>query len=133
MAKRICSHIVIREPVDQISTLPDDVLVRILSLVPTEQAVTTRFLSKRWKSLRTLLAQLDLDYVSFCKSYNIKYEEHKNMRFHKFLEFVDYVFTHHQVKHLPRLRFAFNITHATHKQYGFKKNYSSEVRKLVRF
>ncbi|KAI3876438.1 hypothetical protein MKX03_028941 [Papaver bracteatum] len=122
--------IVIRDGMDQISKLPDDVLVRILSVVPTEQAVTTSLLSKRWKFLWTLLPELDFDYVSLCKSFNIVFEDHKKERFRGFLEFVDYVFVHHQVEHLQRLRFAFDI--AQRKNYSSDKIYASEVRRLVK-
>ncbi|RZC49420.1 hypothetical protein C5167_017846 [Papaver somniferum] len=122
--------IVERDGMDQISNLSDDVLVIILSLVPTEQAVTTSFLSKRWKFLWNLLPELDFDYVSFCKSFGIVFEGNKKERFRGFLEFVDYVFTHHQVEHLQRLRFAFDIDRR--KNYATDKNYASEVRRLVR-
>ncbi|KAI3871442.1 hypothetical protein MKX03_020412 [Papaver bracteatum] len=122
--------IVIRDGMDQISKLPDDVLVRIIFVVPTKQAFTTSLLSKRWKFLWTLLLELDFDYVSFCKSFNIVFEDHKKERFRGFLEFVDYVFLHHQVGHLQKLRLAFDITRR--KNYASDKIYASEVRRLVK-
>ncbi|KAI3890024.1 hypothetical protein MKW92_042731 [Papaver armeniacum] len=111
--------IVRRDGMDRISNFPDDLLVRILPLVPTEQVVTTIFLSQRWKSLWTLLPELDFDYVSFCKSFGIVLEHRKKERFCGFLEFVDYVFTHHQVEHLDMLRFGFDISR--HKNMLLKK------------
>ncbi|XP_026417473.1 putative F-box protein At3g58860 [Papaver somniferum] len=123
--------IVRRDEMDHTSNLPDDLLVIILSLVPTEQAITTSFLSHRWKFFWNLLPELDFDYASFCKSFGIVLEHSKKERFRGFLDFVDYVFTHHQVKHLYRLRFGFDISR--HKNYAFDKNYSSEVRRLFRF
>ncbi|KAI3890023.1 hypothetical protein MKW92_042730 [Papaver armeniacum] len=64
----------------------------------------------KWKSLWTLLPELDFDYVRFCKSFGIVLEHRKKERFRGFLEFVDYVFTHYQVKHLHRLQFGFDIS-----------------------
>ncbi|XP_033145125.1 putative FBD-associated F-box protein At1g05080 [Brassica rapa] len=44
---------------DRISALPDDLLVRILLLVPTKDAVATMILSKRWRSIWTMVPKLD--------------------------------------------------------------------------
>ncbi|KAF2555347.1 hypothetical protein F2Q68_00016013 [Brassica cretica] len=44
---------------DTISGLPYELLVRILSLVPTKAAVSTCILSKRWKFLWMSLPKLD--------------------------------------------------------------------------
>ncbi|KAI3923967.1 hypothetical protein MKW92_019749 [Papaver armeniacum] len=79
--------IVGRDGMDRISNFPDDLLVRILPLVPIEQAVTASYLSQRWKSLWTLLPELDFHYVSFCKSFGIVLEHRKKERFRGFFEF----------------------------------------------
>ncbi|XP_048610886.1 putative FBD-associated F-box protein At1g05080 isoform X1 [Brassica napus] len=44
---------------DRISALPDDLLVRILLLVPTKDALATMILSKRWRSIWTMVPKLD--------------------------------------------------------------------------
>ncbi|KAK4482098.1 hypothetical protein RD792_011549, partial [Penstemon davidsonii] len=44
---------------DLISQLPDEVLGRILSFVPVEDAVRTNILSKRWKGIWMLITNLD--------------------------------------------------------------------------
>ncbi|XP_023643364.1 putative FBD-associated F-box protein At1g05080 [Capsella rubella] len=77
---------------DMISELPDDLLVRILSLVPIKYAVATMFLSKRWLSVWTMIPTLEYqdydieDYVD----YNVDYHDHavwnfldQSMQLHK--------------------------------------------------
>ncbi|VYS56940.1 unnamed protein product [Arabidopsis thaliana] len=44
---------------DRISALPDDLLLQILCLIPTKDAVTTMILSKRWRFLWTMLPKLE--------------------------------------------------------------------------
>ncbi|XP_057429993.1 F-box protein At4g09920-like isoform X2 [Lotus japonicus] len=51
--------------VDRISKLPDEVLCHILSFLPTEEAVTTILLSKRWRPLWPSLSTLDFDDFRF--------------------------------------------------------------------
>ncbi|WOH11818.1 hypothetical protein DCAR_0831311 [Daucus carota subsp. sativus] len=46
--------------VDIISTLPDDLLGRIISLLPTKDAIGTAVLSSRWKNLMDFVPVLDL-------------------------------------------------------------------------
>ncbi|RID66658.1 hypothetical protein BRARA_D01780 [Brassica rapa] len=45
---------------DSISSLPDEVLGKVLSLLPTKQAASTLVLSKRWRNLLSLVDSLDL-------------------------------------------------------------------------
>ncbi|KAF3555250.1 hypothetical protein F2Q69_00016937 [Brassica cretica] len=49
-----------RVSTDSISSLPDEVLGKVLSLLPTEQAASTSVLSKRWRNLLSLVDSLDL-------------------------------------------------------------------------
>ncbi|GKA09651.1 F-box/RNI-like superfamily protein [Tanacetum coccineum] len=46
---------------DKISLLPDDVIIHILSFIPTKHAVATSILSSRWVNLWTFLPFIDLD------------------------------------------------------------------------
>ncbi|XP_027348301.1 FBD-associated F-box protein At4g10400-like [Abrus precatorius] len=51
--------------VDRVSALPDFILYKILSFLPTKQAVATSVLSKRWRPLWFSLPTLDLDDKAF--------------------------------------------------------------------
>ncbi|KAI3942959.1 hypothetical protein MKW98_005471 [Papaver atlanticum] len=104
-----------------ISNLPDDVLVRILSFVPAEQALATSILSKRWKSVWTLLPTLNLDFIQFSERFgNLSLDVRKR----RFLEFVEHVLFLRNAEQLPNLRLAFNINEF--------KDYSLKLRLLVR-
>ncbi|KAL0793751.1 hypothetical protein Bca101_065128 [Brassica carinata] len=46
---------------DRLSHLPDDLLIKILSFVPTKDSVSMSILSKRWLSLWTLVPRLIFD------------------------------------------------------------------------
>ncbi|KAG7547383.1 F-box domain [Arabidopsis suecica] len=67
-----------------ISDLPDDLLVKILLLVPTKDAVATMILSKRWLSIWTMMPKLnykDNKKDSECKS--VLQFIHKSLKIHK--------------------------------------------------
>lgn len=49
-----------REHVDLISTLPDDILCRIISLLPSKDGIRTTILSSRWKNLMDFVPILDI-------------------------------------------------------------------------
>lgn len=50
---------------DRISELPDALLLKILSYLPTKKVVTTMVLSKRWKYLYTFVPTLEYDHNSY--------------------------------------------------------------------
>lgn len=64
---------------DRISSLPDEVLGHMLSFLPTEQAVSTSLLSKRWRTVFLLVSTLDLDYELKPRNYGPR----------NFMDFVD--------------------------------------------
>ncbi|KAF2553819.1 hypothetical protein F2Q68_00037040 [Brassica cretica] len=45
---------------DKVSPFPDDLLLKILSYLPTNEVRITSVLSKRWRSLWMLLPKLEL-------------------------------------------------------------------------
>ncbi|XP_021732057.1 F-box protein At4g22280-like [Chenopodium quinoa] len=49
------------EGIDRINSLPDKILVHILSFLPTKHAVGSSILSRRWRYLFTLLTNFDFD------------------------------------------------------------------------
>ncbi|PWA93275.1 FBD-like protein [Artemisia annua] len=49
------------ENLDRLTSLPEDILSQILSLMPTKFAVRTSILSKRWRYTWTLIRNLDFD------------------------------------------------------------------------
>lgn len=54
-----------REEEDMISNLPDALISKVLSYLPTEEAVRTSVLSSRWKSLWLFISAIDLDTCTF--------------------------------------------------------------------
>ncbi|KAG7538235.1 F-box domain [Arabidopsis suecica] len=60
---------------DRISQLPDDLLLRILSFIPTSDAISTSLLSKRWKFLWKMMPTLDLDEDSCRNLGSLRFDE----------------------------------------------------------
>lgn len=53
---------------DRISHLPEEIISKILSFLPTRNVMRTMFLSKSWKSLWILVPRLEFDDVTHCTS-----------------------------------------------------------------
>uniref|UniRef100_A0A1J3GD10 Putative FBD-associated F-box protein n=1 Tax=Noccaea caerulescens TaxID=107243 RepID=A0A1J3GD10_NOCCA len=65
---------------DRISNLSDDLLLKIVSSLPTKNVVATMILSKRWRFLWTMVPRLDFDY-----GYKIEPSD----EYGKFVKYVD--------------------------------------------
>ncbi|CAI9099091.1 OLC1v1035862C1 [Oldenlandia corymbosa var. corymbosa] len=78
--------------VDRISDLHDSLLCYILCFLPTKFAVATSVLSRRWKSIWTMVTTLNFDYSNF----NVE----KTTKISKFVDFVNNVLLHLDVGRL---------------------------------
>lgn len=74
LEERICE--------DRISELPDDLIVAILSLIPTKDAVATMFLSKRWLWIWTMVPILEYKDEKERRN-SVWWFLHKSMQYHK--------------------------------------------------
>ncbi|ESQ54653.1 hypothetical protein EUTSA_v10025404mg [Eutrema salsugineum] len=80
---------------DRISNLPDEILGKILSLIPTKLAASTAVLSKRWMNLLPLVDSLDFDESMLLYPDRKDGEEEptsiesRRRRRHRFSDFVD--------------------------------------------
>ncbi|XP_059297303.1 F-box/LRR-repeat protein At3g03360-like [Lycium ferocissimum] len=89
-------NIQVTETLDRISQLPDPLLVQILSLLPTEDAVTSCILSKRWHYLWTAIH----NFLFSNKNYN---------RVQNFISFVDHVLTHSTCSKIKKFQLDFEV------------------------
>ncbi|KAJ4875391.1 putative FBD-associated F-box protein [Raphanus sativus] len=83
---------------DRISQLPDELLLRILSLMPLQDVADTMLLSKRWQFLWLMVPALTFDYFD----YKLFDEELSNKEFSLYVE--RYLFLH-EAPAIDALRF----------------------------
>ncbi|XP_065862318.1 F-box/FBD/LRR-repeat protein At4g26340-like isoform X2 [Euphorbia lathyris] len=78
--------------IDRISKFPDEILGKILSYLPTKEAVATSVLSKRWEHLWTLTSDLD-----FSDNWLMQYKDENDrmIKMMSFLKYVDRVIFYH--------------------------------------
>ncbi|XP_010436349.1 PREDICTED: putative F-box/LRR-repeat protein At5g25860 [Camelina sativa] len=65
---------------DAISSLPDEILAKILSYLPTKRAASTSVLSKRWRTLFSLMNHLFPSHLDFDDSYFLNPKLSKQQR-----------------------------------------------------
>ncbi|GKV14378.1 hypothetical protein SLEP1_g25273 [Rubroshorea leprosula] len=88
---------------DRISALPDEVLIHILSFLPTQNAVTTSVLSKRWRYLYTLVSSLDLMTDVYDDDRDLDEVEKAS----RFMNFVDRALFFRDIPSIVRFRLAY--------------------------
>lgn len=103
---------------DWLSTLPESLLITILSLLPTKEAVRTSVLSKRWIKLWTYIDNLNFDVsllppqLHYKKTYldrlrrELRYAK-KQQRAHLFITIVDQFMQAYRSIKIEKLRIAF--------------------------
>ncbi|XP_059623850.1 F-box/LRR-repeat protein At4g14103-like isoform X2 [Cornus florida] len=86
---------------DRISSLPDSLLVHILSFLPTKYAVGTSILSSRWKHLWASVPTLDFDG-------KLTFKPHSDMTSSNFMNFIDRVLFNHESSCIQKFRLKCN-------------------------
>ena len=104
----VCIYILV---VERFNSLPYSLLCHILSFLTTEQAVATTTLSKRWKSLWTVVPVLDFQYI---ERQNLKVLNQYHGNRVTFIQFVCRVFTLR--KPIPVKKFSLQV-HNQHVLY----------------
>ncbi|KAA8519879.1 hypothetical protein F0562_014211 [Nyssa sinensis] len=83
-----------KKSVDRISSLPDTVLVHILSFLPTKDAIKTTVLSKKWQFLWTLVPTLHFYDPKLLRNGDI----------HSFVNFIDQTLILHNAPKITKFR-----------------------------
>ncbi|KAG5376109.1 hypothetical protein IGI04_040705, partial [Brassica rapa subsp. trilocularis] len=83
---------------DKISSLSDDLLLKILSSLRTKDVLSTMFLSKRWKFLWTMVPKLDFAHGTSC------YDDTKE-EYTRFCQYVDRIAIARRVRELEINRY----------------------------
>ncbi|KAK9715245.1 hypothetical protein RND81_06G152400 [Saponaria officinalis] len=71
---------------DRISSLPDELLVNILSSLPTLSAVQTSILSSRWRHFYTLTRNLSFDDREYFGTASLAQSEERRLSFERFVD-----------------------------------------------
>ncbi|XP_060667911.1 F-box/FBD/LRR-repeat protein At4g26340-like [Ziziphus jujuba] len=75
---------------DRISELPEDIMVRIVSLLPLKEAAATSILSKRWRNIWTFTTNLDFhDEQTVNYLFNLPREDYHTLINHARLKYID--------------------------------------------
>ncbi|XP_078179548.1 putative F-box/LRR-repeat protein At3g59160 [Carex rostrata] len=97
--KRACMS---NDEFDMISSLPDEMLLHILSFLGIRDAVQTSLVSKRWVNLWTSLSHLNFDPYEFVfvDEYRLSTDDRKKALDAKFKEFVEALLSHREASSL---------------------------------
>jgi hypothetical protein len=95
---------------DRISSLPDDILIKILSLMTVSEAVVTDVFSTRWRHLWKSVDHLILDMQTFVMQVNVLY--FWNLEATKFVRKVNEILSHHKGNKLKQFKVEFPLSSA---------------------
>ncbi|MED6144436.1 hypothetical protein PIB30_015649 [Stylosanthes scabra] len=84
---------------DMFSSLTDDILLHILSFLPTRTSIATSVLSRRWRHLWKQVQVLDIEDLSFC-FLSVSDDEARK----RFVAFVNGVLSRHKDRRVRKLR-----------------------------
>lgn len=100
---------------DRISSLPDDILIKILSLMTVHEAAVTDVLSTRWRHLWEFVDHLILDMHTFGMQVPPNSDNHENLDFWnseatKFVRKVNELLSHREGKKLKKFKVEFPLS-----------------------
>ncbi|XP_061997450.1 putative F-box/LRR-repeat protein At5g38386 [Rosa rugosa] len=112
--------------VDRISELPDEILVRILSLLPLKEAGATSTLSRRWLYMWASTKNLNFDADETVRRYYWEYnQELKDQESSKYVDWVNHVVEQHREQEdLEQFRVCF---------LGLDNRFTSSIDKWIQF
>lgn len=112
--------------VDRISELPDEILVRILSLLTLKEAGATSTLSRRWLYVWTTSRNLNFDADETVRRYYFEdNQELKDRESAKYVDWVNHVVDQHKEQvNLEQFRVCF---------LGLDKRFTSSIDKWIQF
>ncbi|KAK1412150.1 hypothetical protein QVD17_33161 [Tagetes erecta] len=93
---------------DRLSSLPEEVITQILSLMPTEVAVRTSILSKQWRYSWTSVTNLYFDDIHGRNLSDVYYVNYK-LEVDRFTKFVDGVLKYCKTSQLKSFRLKFSF------------------------
>ncbi|KMT11561.1 hypothetical protein BVRB_5g108780 [Beta vulgaris subsp. vulgaris] len=87
--------------VDRLTSLPDELVIRILSLLPTKDAAATSILSRKLRRVFSYITSLDFDVspINLCLEHPYAVQ-----RYPTFVKFVDTILQAYKSKYLTRFR-----------------------------
>ncbi|CAG7897652.1 unnamed protein product [Brassica rapa] len=106
---------------DKISQLPDDLLLKVLTFLPTKVAVSTSILSKRWEFLWMWLPKLEYDDSEYSPGER-----------YKLYSFIDLSLPLHKAPVIERLRLNFDVYGRSYRAYSIEKLVLIAVTRCVR-
>ncbi|KAJ0669104.1 putative F-box domain, FBD domain, leucine-rich repeat domain superfamily [Helianthus annuus] len=112
---------------DRLSMMPEDILSRILSLMPTKFAARTSVLSKRWRYTWTSVTNLDFDYTRYLRSNEKIIKKFVDGNEENFIKFVDRALKFCRTSHVKLFRL-----HVSNYHHAIGSSVSNWINSAVR-